>query len=290
MKRLTSLLTIIFVVLFACVQAKDKERKFSKFPLDDYRALFNYSKIRDTLYTLSDSYIDVNLKTQWANLHLKDGSIKPFKVSSGNGKLKKAVSTKTGLYVIQSKMVKWNSKQFDETVMLNWLGFNFGIGFHALETKGYYRNLGRRPSSHGCVRVSQEDAKMLFEKVHLGAPVIVHEGYYAVAIQFANPSVKYTIPNSRNMVLKHKQRLSDLYSGKYLVYYDEKYIINKDNVTHSGLDIGDPFKIPLKPVFYPFFIDIPYITQENPEILKNPENFKMVKTPDLPKVPIPEDE
>ena len=102
--------------------------------------LFPFQKhqiIRDTLYTFEQHYIIVNLATQTGSLYSRNTPVMEFGVSSGNVKLDKAVETNEGLFVIQCMMKKWYSSQFDSTLMLDWMGFNYGIGFHALQTYGY---------------------------------------------------------------------------------------------------------------------------------------------------------
>lgn len=279
MKKVFNILFLI-IALSITLTASDKSRKISKFPLDNFRALLNYGSVRDTLYTLTNNYIDVNLKAQAAYIHFRNGDIRYVKISSGSSKLRKGVDTKEGLFVIQSKMPKWYSRQFDSTLMLNWMGFNNGIGFHALAGNSYYRNLGLRKSSHGCIRISREDASDLFEKIKIGTPVLVHNGNPAVAIQFADTTEKYTVLNHKGLLSKHTQRLNDLYEGKYMLYYGERFLINKLNVSHNGIDIGDASKIPDHPIYYPYFIDL---KPAEDEILSSKKRkiFKMVEAEKL---------
>jgi hypothetical protein len=284
MKKLIQLSAYIVFSAALCCYATDRRKITEHLPLDAYRAILHYSSVRDTLYTLADQFIEVNLKSQNAYLFTRNGEVKRFKISSGNPKLKKAVATKEGLYVIQSKMPQWFSKQFDQTLMLNWMGFNYGIGFHALKSKGYYRNLGVRRSSHGCVRISNEDAEELYPVVKMGTPVLVHSGNYAVALQFANKSEKYQTLASRQLELKHKQRLKDLYDGKYMLYYGDRYLIDRKNVTHNGLDIGDVTKIPSRPIFYPYFLDLKG-EKEAQFYQRAKEDMRMTETNKLPSQP-----
>jgi hypothetical protein len=81
--------------------------------------------------------------------------------------------------------------------MLNWMGFNHGIGFHALEGNSYYKQLGKKNVSHGCVRVSREDAKIIYEIVERGTPVLLHKGNSTVKIAFTREGeffYHYTYP------------------------------------------------------------------------------------------------
>ncbi len=197
------------------------------------------SHLRDTVYTFESHFIDVNLATQTAYLHSKDGTIKEFKISSGTSKLKDGVETNEGLFVIHAMLPKWYSHQFDSTLMLNFMTFNNGIGFHALASKGYYRYLGVKQSSHGCLRVSREDAKEIFNSIDIGTPVVVHSGSSSIAIEFAKPSVNYVHLSYDKLRTELLERSQELYKGKYLLSVKDKLLIDRQNVWHSGLTIGN---------------------------------------------------
>ena len=100
---------------------------------------YNFRNLRDTIYTMKDHFIEVNLLTQHAQLHSRDGSEFVFPISSGNKNIEEGIETREGLFVIKSQAKKLYSVQFDSTVMLNWMGFNAGIGFHALLGNRYYK-------------------------------------------------------------------------------------------------------------------------------------------------------
>ena len=159
-----------------------KEYKYSLNPL----VKLDFKNLRDTVYTDKDHLIEVNLLTQQATLYSRDGSEFHFLVSSGTKRVEKGMETNEGLFAIQWKARKMHSVQFDSTLMLNWMGFNNGIGFHALLGKSYYKYLGKKNVSHGCVRVSREDAQIIYEKVTKGTPVLIHKGNNAVTIAFTS--------------------------------------------------------------------------------------------------------
>ncbi len=197
------------------------------------------SHLRDTVYTFESHYIDVNLATQTAYLHSKDGSVKAFGISSGTSKLKDGIETNEGLFVIHAMLSKWYSHQFDSTLMLDFMTFNNGIGFHALASKGYYRYLGIKQSSHGCLRVSREDAKEVFNLIDVGTPVLVHSGNSSIAIEFAKPSDNYIHLDYKDLKTVLQERSQELYKGKYLLSIKDKLLIDRQNVWHSGLPIGN---------------------------------------------------
>ncbi len=226
-------------------------------------SLFN-ADLRDTVYTIKSTFIEVNLTTQSGYLFSKGDSVYKFEISTGNKKLFEAVDTKEGLFVIQSKMAKVHSQQFDSTLLINWMGFNYGIGFHALAGNSYYKYLGVRKSSHGCVRISKEDAKYIYSKIEIGTPVLIHSGDNAVYIGFADSSDTNTFSdyssNELNKILP--ERFNTLYEGKYLVKSLNKILVGKNNVTHNGLKIGDSKRIPEKQYVQPGPFNTYYAVQD----------------------------
>ncbi|MGE5798263.1 MAG: L,D-transpeptidase [Ignavibacteria bacterium] len=204
----------------------------------------DFSSLRDTLYTFDSSFVEVNLKLQKGFLHKRNGETKEFLISSGTARLEEGVDTQEGLFVIKAKLKEWHSRQFDSTLLINWMGFNHGIGFHALQGNGYYRNLGKRRSSHGCIRISRQTSNELFESVSSGTPVLVHSGNNAVSIGFANRFENYLYPDYYELYSSLPKRYQEIYSGRYFIAPQPKILIDRKNVYHSGLPIGNSEKIP----------------------------------------------
>jgi hypothetical protein len=209
-------------------------------------ASYDFKQLRDTVYTNKDQYIEVNLLTQQATLYSKDGSEFHFPISSGTKRVEKGMETSTGLFAIQWKAKKQYSVQFDSTVMLNWMGFNNGIGFHALLGKSYYRYLGKKNVSHGCIRLSREDAQIVYEKVEKGTPVLVHKGNNAITIAFTSKGESYNQYSYSETYKKIKERYQKLYDGDYLISSNEKILVDENNIYSSGLPIGNAELIPTK--------------------------------------------
>jgi hypothetical protein len=238
MKRAYWIILLQSLILISWeVSAQDIRRESTSGTVEDF------SWIRDTVYTLMPYYIEVNLSTQKGYLYSRTAPVKEFGLSSGTSKLKDGVDTKTGLFVIQSKMEKWYSRQFDSTLMLKWMGFNWGIGFHALQGRGYYKYLGKRKSSHGCVRLTRDMAEELYTIIDEGTPVLVHEGYSAVKVAFCDSSEAFAYLRLSDLKYQLKKRLKEIYGGQYFVSYNPKLIIDFNNVGHEGLPIGDSRKI-----------------------------------------------
>jgi hypothetical protein len=188
--------------------------------------------------------VEVNLALQKGYLHKRSGEVREFPVSSGTARVLDGVETQEGLFVIKAKLKEWHSRQFDSTLLINWIGFNHGIGFHALQGNGYYRYLGKKRSSHGCIRISRENSKEIFQLVDKGTPVLVHSGNNAVSVGFANQSENYYTPEYYELLSSLPNRYKEIYDGRYFISPQPKIIINKKNVYHSGLPIGDSRRIP----------------------------------------------
>jgi len=255
----------VLLIIFMCATIFADDKKNTSSTTDDeiknYKII--YSSLKDTLFTTGDYFIEVNLSTQMAFLHSRFDSIKTFGVSTGTARVKDGIETKEGVFAIQFKVERWHSVQFDSTLMIHFMTFNWGVGFHALTGKSYYKYLGVKRSSHGCVRVGKEDAKDIYNKVKYGTPVIVHKGNPAVFIGFAklnDPDLQYLeYPDLKNVV---SNRLEKLYKGEYLLKPNAKLLIDNKNVLHAGLPVGDGTKIERRQILKPDYLFVDSVTPD----------------------------
>ena len=257
-----------------------REFKHSIHPLAGY----DFKQLRDTVYTNKDNFIEVNLLTQQATLYTRDESEFHFPVSSGTKWVEEGMETNQGLFAIHWKAKKLYSVQFDSTVMLNWMGFNNGIGFHALEGKNYYKYLGKKNVSHGCIRVSREDAQIVYEKVERGTPVLVHKENSAVKIAFTNEGEHYQHYSYSAIYKLLKKRYQLIYDGDYLITSKEKMLIDEKNTYSSGLPIGNAELIPTKQNLKPPTLWVDNTLSESEklnEIIKGREKSEITYNPFL---------
>lgn len=248
------ILTYIVLITFATALAKVSDSGNDDVIREKYPTIhFPYLPVRDTIYVLGDRYIEVDLKNQTAILHRRDDSSSVFSISSGNENITDGMKTPEGIYTVQSKYKTAISRQFDNAKLLNWVGFNGNIGFHGLVNDGYYRHLGKRPSSHGCVRIGRESGKLLFDDITIGTPVIVF--YDNPARVFAFIKITEIQPNKDIYLLPHTQRqmrmldrrLDNLYAGRAFIDNSEKVILDGETVLkYGGYDVGNSEKIPAK--------------------------------------------
>jgi hypothetical protein len=230
--------------------------------------LIDYKNIRDTVYTLKDHVIEINLTTHQGIVRFRNGETKVFPLSGGTKKISEGIETREGLFTLHWKSKLQYSTQFDSTVMLYWMSFNSGIGMHALRTKGYYRHLGKKNVSHGCVRVSREDAKEIFDIIKIGTPVLVHNSENAVTVAFGDTAENYNYYSFNELRKLLPERYSAIYNGRYFMDNKEKIIIDENNVDASGLPIGNVENIPTEQIVFPTLVNL------NNEIAKE-DNLNM---------------
>lgn len=225
---------------------------------NDNNYIFYFLPFCDTLYYLGDYYLVVNLKLQKAYLFFRNGEIDSFPISSGNPNLHKGISTPTGLFAVQNKSPIQISRQFENTEMINWIGFNGNIGFHGLKKKGYYFHLGKRPSSHGCVRISLEDAERVYKNVKIGTPVLVFENEPFRIIKFSNwndynPSRDYLVSRFDKDISKFfNNRQKSIFEGKFYLFGKERvFLTPKIKSIFSSIKVEGEKTVPIqKPVLF----------------------------------------
>ena len=129
-------------------------------------------------------YVEVNIGKQYARLFGSDGVVAwetvvtTGNVNSGNG-------TPTGTYYIYDKKTDFtllgedqndDGKYDYERHVDFWMPFNEGIGLHdASWRKKYGSDYYLTKGSGGCVNLPHDAAEALFEMIHVGDKVIVHD-------------------------------------------------------------------------------------------------------------------
>ncbi len=110
-------------------------------------------------------YIVIKLAEQKGYYMEGEQELRQFKVCSG----KKSTPTPTGHFHVQEKRREHRSNLYNNANMPFFMRLTLdGIGLH----QGPIR---KNPSSHGCVRLPQEDAAYLFEQCEIGTAVFIEE-------------------------------------------------------------------------------------------------------------------
>ncbi len=212
------------------------------------RLVLSHLRILDTIYTTDSVYLDVNLVTQHVTVVNRSGARRTFPISSGNKLIPQGIATPVGVFTVQNKTPLAISKQFKNAKLYWWIGVQGGVGFHGLDGTGYYWNLGRRPSSHGCIRMAREDIKQMYSMVHPGALIRVHDGDPARVVQFcaAADTNGATIIDSASVHNRNlgRSRLSSIMAGSYWTAPQPRIVHLAGKRLRWGMEVGEGEKIP----------------------------------------------
>lgn len=210
--------------------------------------------LRDTVYTNENLWLELRIDEQILYIHYRDGRTKTYPVSTGNKYLSKSIESRPGLFAIFLKEEVHLSSQFNNARMNYFMPYNMGIGFHGLQATGYYGNLGIRPSSHGCIRMRNEDVRVLFNECKIGVLVLAHRGYSTRVVGFAPEGFKndaeYTKEDYMNMLAYN---LSSLMEGKYFINPPKRFIIDGTIIPRSGINVNSTENIPERQIL-PFAV------------------------------------
>lgn len=225
---------------------------------------YKHLPVYDTIFVLSDEYIEISLREQLAHLFRRNDSTMIYKISTGTDKISKGLNTPEGIFTVQSKSPMAVSKQFNNANLHNWIGFNMNIGFHGLDGSGYYNSLGKRPTSHGCVRIGKDDGKCLYDKVRLGTPVLVYEVKPARILKFAdwdyfNEGRDYLLTDAGIATRKMmNERLEMFYKGMANALLQSKlFISGRDVIKPGGFSQGNASKIAKRQRIFPLLRPVP---------------------------------
>jgi hypothetical protein len=226
-------------------------------PPDDGTPKINFSallaaeefskNLRDTVYTNDDLWLELRIDQQVLYVHYRNGKTKTYNVSTGNKNLSKGIESRPGLFAVFLKEEVHLSSQFNNARMNYYMPYNMGIGFHGLPGSGYYGFLGKQPSSHGCIRMRNEDVRELFKETSVGTIVLAHRGHTNRVIAFAPEGFKndaeYTKDDYINMLAYN---LGSIMEGKYFVNPPKRFILDGTVIPKSGINIVSNEQIPEK--------------------------------------------
>lgn len=121
-----------------------------------------------------NSYVEVNLSAQHLILY-KDGK-KVLESDFVSGNLAKNWGTPAGIFGLTYKQKDATLKGQDyATPVSYWMPFNRNIGFHDASWRSKFGgDIYKTSGSHGCINMPPENAKILFENISTGFPVICY--------------------------------------------------------------------------------------------------------------------
>jgi len=120
----------------------------------------------------ADKWIEIDLSKQRVTIYMGDQPIKSVLVSTGRAK----TPTRVGTYAIYSKrtvMTMTGTIAGDYYYVPNVKWVSFFDGGEAFHGTYWHHNFGR-PMSHGCVNMTEADAKFLYDFAPIGTKVVVH--------------------------------------------------------------------------------------------------------------------
>lgn len=125
-------------------------------------------------YDIGDTYVEINLKAQhmW---YFKDGEcLVDTPIVTGN--ISKKYGTPEGTYQITYKERNATLKGENYRTPVNyWLPFNMNIGIHDATWRDKFGGeIYKKSGSHGCVNTPYENAKIIYENIEAGVPVVCY--------------------------------------------------------------------------------------------------------------------
>ena len=121
-----------------------------------------------------NSYVEVNLSAQQLFLY-KDGK-KVLESDFVSGNVSKNHTTPPGIFSLTYKQKDAVLKGQDYAAPVSyWMPFNRNIGFHDAKWRSKFGgDIYKTSGSHGCINMPPSNAKILFENINTGFPVICY--------------------------------------------------------------------------------------------------------------------
>lgn len=137
---------------------------------------YTYTAMSREENDIGDTYVEICISQQvmWC---YKDGvCIVYTPVVTGNPNKGNATPS-NGVWSIDAKMQNYTlvGEGYRSPVDF-WMPFNGNVGIHDMQTRAYFGGtIYLTNGSHGCINTPYENAKMIYENVSIGTPVIVYD-------------------------------------------------------------------------------------------------------------------
>lgn len=128
---------------------------------------------RDQL-AISDSYVEIDLGNQHLYLYVEGELVLESDFVSGNAS--KGWNTPAGVFELTYKTKNAVLRGADyETPVSFWMPFNGNIGMHDATWRGSFGgNIYLTNGSHGCINLPYENAKIIYDYVYTGFPIVCY--------------------------------------------------------------------------------------------------------------------
>lgn len=137
---------------------------------------YTYTAMSREENDIGDTYVEICISQQvmWC---YKDGvCIVYTPVVTGNPNKGNATPS-NGVWSIDAKMQNYTLVGEGYRSLVDfWMPFNGNVGIHDMQTRAYFGGtIYLTNGSHGCINTPYENAKMIYENVSIGTPVIVYD-------------------------------------------------------------------------------------------------------------------
>lgn len=136
--------------------------------------VYSYKGVTRNSNDVGNSYVEIDLEEQMVYVYL-EGELK-IKTKTVTGNLLQGYATPTGVYPINYKEreATLSGEDYDSPVDY-WMPFNGHIGLHDANWRTKFGgDIYKQNGSHGCINLPPSNAKIVFELVYPGMPVVVH--------------------------------------------------------------------------------------------------------------------
>lgn len=123
---------------------------------------------------IGDTYVEVSIQNQKLWLFVKGKQIMSSPIVTGSSR--RGFDTPSGIYDItyKDRNAVLRGQGYASPVSY-WMPFNQGIGFHDATWRHQFGgSIYRTNGSHGCVNMPFDKAKLLYESIEKGTPVVVY--------------------------------------------------------------------------------------------------------------------
>lgn len=159
---------------------------------------------------IGDTYVEIDLTNQRMWFY-KDGQLM-VDTPVVTGDSGKDYGTPTGLYCIYDLEEKAILKGEDNLTGKNyatpvdyWIPFNDGVGIHDAKWRGMFGgDIYKSNGSHGCVNTPWDQAKIIFNNVQIGTPVVVYEA----SVNQGTPAVSVSQPAETRVIDKNGREVT----------------------------------------------------------------------------------
>ncbi len=121
-----------------------------------------------------NTYVEIDLTNQHMYYYEEGQMILDSPIVTGN--VSRGQRTPPGIFLLRAKMRNAVLRGRDYAAPVSyWMPFNGGIGLHDASWRGSFGGeIYRYGGSHGCVNMPRKNAKVLYENIEIGCPVICY--------------------------------------------------------------------------------------------------------------------